>query len=93
MDQTAKILTRGVEQIIDEPTLRKKLESKGALTVKLGIDPTTPHLHLGHSVVLLKLRQFQDAGHLAVLVIGDFTALVGDPSGRDPKAGLDSKRN
>lgn len=78
-----KILSRGVEEIIIREHLEKKLNSGRKLRVKLGIDPTAPEIHLGHSVVLRKLRQFQDAGHKAVLIIGDFTAQIGDPSGRN----------
>jgi tyrosyl-tRNA synthetase len=78
-----KILTRGVESVIVAENLAKRLSSGKKLRVKLGIDPTAPDIHLGHSVVLRKLRQFQNAGHTAVLIIGDFTAQVGDPSGRD----------
>jgi tyrosyl-tRNA synthetase len=78
-----KILTRGVESVIVAENLAKRLSSGKKLRVKLGIDPTAPDIHLGHSVVLRKLRQFQNAGHKAVLIIGDFTAQVGDPSGRD----------
>lgn len=77
------ILSRGVESIVVKESLEKKLTSGKKLRVKLGIDPTAPDIHLGHSVVFRKLRQFQDAGHKAVLIIGDFTAQVGDPSGRD----------
>jgi len=76
------VLTRGVDEIIKFDSLRDKLSSGKKLVVKLGIDPTGSKLHLGHSVVLRKLRQFQDLGHKAVLVIGDFTAKIGDPSGR-----------
>lgn len=82
MDIVDKILRRGVEEIIDREHLEKRLRSGEKLRVKLGIDPTSPDLHLGHTVVLRKLRQFQDAGHKAVLIIGDFTATIGDPSGR-----------
>ena len=81
-DLVKKILERGVEEVIVKAHLGKALRSKKELRVKLGIDPTAPDLHLGHTVVLRKLRQFQDAGHKAVLIIGDFTALIGDPSGR-----------
>ena len=77
-----KILTRGVAEIIDRNHLEHRLRSGEKLRVKLGIDPTSPDLHLGHTVVLRKLRQFQDAGHQAVLIIGDFTGQIGDPSGR-----------
>src|ERR1700730_15774407 len=62
--------------------LRMARTEQRALRVKLGIDPTAPDIHLGHAVVLRKLREFQDAGHVVVLIVGDFTARVGDPSGR-----------
>lgn len=77
-----ELLTRGVEEVIVREHLKKALLSGRKLRVKLGIDPTAPDLHLGHTVPLRKLRQFQDLGHTAVLIIGDFTATVGDPSGR-----------
>lgn len=76
------LLTRGVEEIIVKDHLEKVLAQGKKLRVKLGIDPTAPDLHLGHMVLLRKLRQFQDAGHKAILIIGDFTAQIGDPSGR-----------
>jgi tyrosyl-tRNA synthetase len=81
-EKTIEILKRGGSQLISEAELKKKLEEGRALRVKFGVDPTSPDLHLGHSVNLFKLRQFQDLGHLAVLIIGDFTSMVGDPSGR-----------
>ena len=77
------LLTRGCVDLISREELEKKLNSGKKLRIKLGADPTSADLHLGHSVVLTKLRAFQDMGHTAVLVIGDFTAAVGDPSGRD----------
>ena len=81
------IISRNAVEIIPEDELVKKLElsreKKLPLTIKLGCDPSRPDLHIGHSVVLRKLRQFQDLGHHAVLVIGDFTAMIGDPSGRN----------
>jgi tyrosyl-tRNA synthetase len=80
-DRTIEILKRG-SQLISEAELKIKLEEKRVLRVKLGVDPTSPDLHLGHSLNLFKLRQFQDLGHLGVLIIGDFTSMVGDPSGR-----------
>jgi tyrosyl-tRNA synthetase len=80
-DQLAQ-LTRGAAQIISEAELAEKLRAKRPLRVKLGVDPTSADIHLGHTVVLRKLRDFQEAGHQAVLIIGDFTALIGDPSGR-----------
>ncbi len=76
-------LKRGTVSLVSDAELAKKLSSGRTLRIKLGVDPTSADLHLGHSVVLTKLRQFQDLGHTAVLIIGDFTAMVGDPSGRD----------
>ncbi|MFZ3073796.1 MAG: tyrosine--tRNA ligase [Minisyncoccales bacterium] len=77
-----EILERGVEEAIDKDSLAKKLSSGKRLRVKFGIDPTAADIHLGHCVALRKLRQFQDIGHQAILIIGDFTSLIGDPSGR-----------
>lgn len=77
------VIQRGVEEILPEKELISKLEEKRSLIVKLGCDPSRPDLHIGHGVVLRKLRHFQDLGHKAVLVIGDFTAMIGDPSGRN----------
>jgi tyrosyl-tRNA synthetase len=78
-----EILKRGAEEVLPEGQLEKQLASGDPLRVKLGIDPTAPDIHLGHVVVLTKLAQFQERGHQVVLIIGDFTARVGDPSGRD----------
>jgi tyrosyl-tRNA synthetase len=82
-----QVLKRGVEQIVPEPEFLKKLERSARedrpLRVKYGIDPTGIDVHLGHTVPLRKLRQFQELGHTAVIIIGNYTALVGDPSGRD----------
>src|SRR5919112_568910 len=75
------VYANGVD-VIPRDELDWRLKSGVTLRVKLGFDPTAPDIHLGHAVVLKKLRQFQDLGHLAVLVIGDYTARVGDPSGR-----------
>jgi tyrosyl-tRNA synthetase len=80
-EQLAK-LSRGAAQIITEAELAEKLRAKRPLRVKLGVDPTSADIHLGHSLIFRKLRDFQDLGHQAILIIGDFTALVGDPSGR-----------
>ena len=77
-----EILSRGVQELIDKEHLRKRLLSGERLRIKFGIDPTSPHMHLGHTVPLRKLRQFQDLGHEAVLIIGGATAMVGDPTGR-----------
>src|SRR5205085_1680061 len=81
-DEAVSILKQGAAQIISEEELRAKLALGRPLRVKLGVDPTSPDLHLGHAIILRKLRQFQDLGHEAVLIIGDFTAMIGDPSGR-----------
>jgi tyrosyl-tRNA synthetase len=75
-------LARGAAEVLPAGELERKLSLGRPLRVKLGIDPTAPDIHLGHTVVLRKLRDFQDAGHVVVLIIGDFTARVGDPSGR-----------
>ena len=80
-DQLAR-LTRGAAQVISEAELVEKLRANRGLRVKLGVDPTSDDLHLGHTIILRKLRDFQELGHQAVLIIGDFTALIGDPSGR-----------
>jgi len=77
-----KELARGAAEVLPAGELERKLALGRPLRVKLGIDPTAPDIHLGHTVVLRKLRAFQDAGHLVVLIIGDFTARIGDPSGR-----------
>jgi len=76
------VLRRGAAQIISEGELRQKLSLGRPLRIKLGVDPTSADLHLGHTLLLRKLRQFQDLGHEAILIIGDFTAIIGDPSGR-----------
>jgi len=82
-----EVIQRGTTEIIPQEELVKKLtlsgEANKPLRIKLGCDPTRPDLHLGHSVILRKLRQFQDLGHQATLIIGDFTALIGDPSGQN----------
>ena len=81
-DEALDLLTRGAAQIISREELRAKLALGRPLRVKLGVDPTSPDLHLGHTLSLRKLREFQDLGHQAVLILGDFTAMIGDPSGR-----------
>ena len=82
-----EVIKRGAEEIIPEHELVKKLEksrlSGKPLKIKLGMDPTAPDIHLGHTVILNKLRTFQDLGHEVILLIGDFTAMVGDPSGKN----------
>ncbi len=81
-EEQLAILKRGAAHIISEAELLEKLKLGRPLNVKLGVDPTAPDIHLGHTVGLQKLRQFQDLGHQATLIIGDFTAMIGDPSGR-----------
>ena len=87
IDEQMKLLLRGAEGVYTTDELRQRLikssQSGKPLRVKLGMDPTSPDIHIGHSVVLRKLRQFQDLGHKAVLIIGDYTARIGDPSGQD----------
>ena len=75
-------IKRGTETFIGEEELAQRLNQDKPLRVKLGVDPTRPDLTFGHMVVFNKLRQFQEAGHQAVLIIGDYTAMIGDPSGR-----------
>ena len=86
INEQMDVIKRGTSEIIPEEDLVKKLErsikTKTPLNIKLGCDPSRPDLHLGHSVVLRKLRQFQDLGHIAILIIGDFTGMIGDPSGK-----------
>ena len=86
IEHQLRVLQRGVAAIIPEEELREKLEKSARtgkpLRVKLGLDPTAPDIHLGFAVVLRKLRQFQEFGHIACLIIGDFTAMIGDPTGR-----------
>lgn len=87
VEQQLEIIRRGTVEIVPEEELIEKLKKSKAegtpLKIKLGCDPTRPDLHLGHSVILRKLRQFQDLGHEAILIIGDFTALIGDPTGQN----------
>ena len=99
VNEQMDLIRRGAEEIIPEDDLVKKLERSistgNPLIVKLGCDPSRPDLHIGHGVVLRKLRHFQDLGHTAVLVIGDFTAMIGDPSGRNktrPQLTLDEAK-
>lgn len=78
-----ELLSRGVEEVIDRKHLEEKLKGKKKLRIKLGIDPTSPNIHIGRAVLLWKLRAFQELGHKVVLIIGDFTGLVGDSSDKD----------
>lgn len=100
MDRKAKnqeLLTRGVADVIVKKSLSAKLESGKKLRIKLGVDPTAPHLHLGHTAVLRKLKQFQKLGHQVIFLVGDFTARIGDPSdklsARKPLEEKDIKKN
>lgn len=82
VEEQLHIIHSGVAEILPLDDLKKKLAEGRSLTIKLGVDPTAPDLHLGHAVPLRKMRQFQDLGHKVILLIGDFTARIGDPSGR-----------
>ena len=83
VDEQLSLITKGCEEVLPKDNLIDKLkrsfESNTPLRVKLGCDPSRPDLHVGHGVVLRKLRHFQDLGHQSILVIGDFTAMIGDP--------------
>src|SRR5439155_5229663 len=81
--QDLQLINRGVDELILEEDLLRKLAKGKPLRVKAGFDPTAPDLHLGHTVVLNKMRQFQDLGHHVMFLIGDFTGMIGDPSGRN----------
>ncbi|MCH8532841.1 MAG: tyrosine--tRNA ligase [Saccharospirillum sp.] len=83
LEQTLAELRRGTEEILLEEDLIKKLESGRKLRIKAGFDPTAPDLHLGHTVLINKMRQFQERGHTVIFLIGDFTGLIGDPSGKN----------
>ncbi len=83
VDQAMQLLKRGCEEILLEDELVKRLGSGKALRIKAGFDPTAPDLHLGHTVLINKLRQFQDLGHEVVFLIGDFTGMIGDPTGKN----------
>ena len=83
VEEQLKVITSGTMQIVPLDELKGKLEKGTPLNIKLGVDPTSPDLHLGHAVPLRKMRQFQDLGHKVTLIIGNGTALIGDPSGRD----------
>ena len=78
-----ELLSRGVEEVIDKIDLKKKLESGKQLRIKLGIDPTSPNIHIGRSIPILKLKDFQDLGHQIVFIVGDFTGVIGDTSDKE----------
>ena len=83
IDETLAIIQRGVDEILPLEELKKKLEKNKPLRVKLGMDPTAPDLHLGHTVVINKMKQLQDLGHEIIFLIGDFTGMIGDPTGKN----------
>src|SRR4026208_1538437 len=87
IDEQLEFLKKGTVDLIREEDLRKKLERSAKtgkpLRVKLGLDPTAPDIHVGHTVVIRKLRAFQDLGHTVIFLIGDFTGMIGDPSGKN----------
>src|SRR5215510_8698058 len=97
IEQSVQTIRRGCDELITEPELVKKLTSGRKLRVKLGLDPTAPDLHLGHTVVINKLRDFQNLGHQVQFLIGDFTGMIGDPTGknqtRPPLTREEIKRN
>ena len=80
--ERAAALTHGAVEVISQPELAEKLKLGRPLRIKLGMDPTAPDLHLGHSITLKKLRDFQRDGHTVIFLVGDFTAMIGDPTGR-----------
>ena len=82
VDESLALIKRGAEEILVEEELVKKLESGKPLKIKAGFDPTAPDLHLGHTVLINKLKQFQDLGHEILFLIGDFTGMIGDPTGK-----------
>jgi tyrosyl-tRNA synthetase len=81
--QALELISRGTEEIIKIEDLQKKLESGKTLKIKVGFDPTAPDLHIGHTVIINKMRQFQDLGHEVTFLIGDFTGMIGDPTGKN----------
>src|SRR5450759_2167630 len=83
LEADLELIKRGMDELIVEAEMKKKLASGRKLRIKAGFDPTAPDLHLGHTVLLNKMRQFQELGHHVMFLIGDFTGLIGDPSGRN----------
>ena len=82
-DEQLRIIKRGAEELISEEALIEKLKKKGKLRIKAGFDPTAPDLHLGHTVLINKMKHFQDQGHHIIFLIGDFTGMIGDPTGKN----------
>jgi len=83
VDESLEIIKRGAVEIIQEEDLKERLKTGKPLRVKLGFDPTAPDIHLGHTVLLNKLRQLQDLGHHILFLVGDFTGMIGDPTGKN----------
>ena len=83
MEDNLNLIKRGIDELLNEEELQAKLKSKKQLVVKAGFDPTAPDLHLGHTVLINKLRHFQQLGHKVIFLIGDFTGQIGDPSGKN----------
>ena len=83
VDEALAVIKRGCDELIVEEEMARKLQTGRALRIKLGLDPTAPDLHLGHTVVINKLRHFQELGHQVQFLIGDFTGMIGDPSGKN----------
>tara|TARA_Y100000590_G_scaffold467857_1_gene648285 strand:+ start:5242 stop:6432 length:1191 start_codon:yes stop_codon:yes gene_type:complete len=83
MKKALETINRGIDELIGEDSLKQKLSANTQLTVKVGFDPTAPDLHLGHTVLINKMKHFQDLGHKVIFVIGDFTGMIGDPSGKN----------
>ena len=86
------IIERGTDEILPLEELKKKLQKNKPLRIKVGFDPTAPDLHLGHTVVINKMRQLQDLGHEIIFLIGDFTGMIGDPSGKNVTRNHSPKR-
>ena len=83
IEEQLAIIQRGVEEVLPLDELKTKLEKNKPLRIKLGMDPTAPDLHLGHTVVINKMKQLQDLGHEIIFLIGDFTGMIGDPTGKN----------
>ena len=83
MEDNLNLIKRGIDELLNEAELISKLKSKKQLVIKAGFDPTAPDLHLGHTVLINKLRHFQQLGHKVIFLIGDFTGMIGDPTGKN----------
>ena len=92
INEILAIIQRGADEILPLDELKKKLEKNKPLRIKLGMDPTAPDLHLGHTVVINKMKQLQDLGHEIIFLIGDFTGMIGDPTGKMLLVSLSQKK-